>query len=371
MSGPLIRSQLIPMMRPWTTFALTAVLSAPALACGGTATGAPDAINALDVQPRSVELAPDDSVALKATALDAYGVALPNAKIAWYSADTTVATVAAGGEVHLLRAGVTRVFAIAGRQSTAAAVVGSYAPLTGVRLYAHRGFASAFPENTLVSTDSALARGADGIEADVQLTSDSTPVIIHDATVDRTTNGTGAVQNMTLAQVRALDACSKKGTQWAPCQIPLASELMDRVRGRGYLILDLKGTWPTSQLHKLIRMVRERGMVDATMVTSFEMSYLTRVRNVAPRVMIGWLRSYPTDPTPALDLGNAAIFVDEQSLRQNASAVPAYDSLLTSRKSLLGAFTIYTASVMPTLRSLGVKWFVSDIPLDRSTLPTS
>jgi hypothetical protein len=116
-------------------------------------------------------------------------------------------------------------------------------------------------------------------------------------------------------------------------------------------------------------MVREKGMIDSTMVTSFELQHLTRVRRLAPRITLGWLKSAPDDPTPGLDLGRTAILVDEGAIRQNAAKMDAYDALLASRKSLLGAFTIRYQSTMPALNAAGVRWFIADAPLDRGSLP--
>lgn len=357
------------MIRAWRTAALIATLAGGVLECTPTAAAPADPVSALTVEPTILSLTPDDSASLTAKALSASGSAMAT-PIGWVSSDPTIAYVAPTGEVRAMRQGSARITAVAGRRSASATVNATYPPLSGVRLYAHRGFGTVFPENTLVAADSALAHGADGVETDVQLTADSVAVIIHDATVDRTTNGTGTVARMTVDRIRALDACSKKGSQWAPCQIPLASEMMDKVRGRGLLILDLKGPWPPSQLGKLMAMVRERGMIDSTMVTSFQIRDLTRVRQVAPRVTLGWLKSNPDDPMPALSLGKTAILVDEQSIRNHASTMASYDSLLASQQSILGAFTIYSPNVVATLKGLGVRWYISDIPLDKSTLPS-
>ena len=329
-----------------------------------------DGITGLTVVPAQVSLVADDSAPLTATATNASGAPVTTARIAWGSRDTSIVRVDQNGRIFAVRQGTTTVVAYAGAKSASATVTTRYPPLTGVREYAHRAFGTIFPENTLVAADSALAHGADGIEADVQLSSDSVAVIIHDATVDRTTNGTGTVAQMTIDQIRGLDACSKQGSNWTPCQVPLASEMIDKVRGRALLILDLKGPWPTSQLARLMSMVQERGMIDSTMVTSFEMQHLTRAREVAPRVTLGWLKSSPDDPTPALALGKVAILVDEQSIRNHASSMASYDSLLASKQSLLGAFTIYSPNVVSTLKSLGVRWYISGIPLDKTNLPS-
>lgn len=327
-----------------------------------------DGITGLTVSPAAVSLVADDSAPLTATATNSSGTAVSASRIAWGSRDTSIVRVDQNGRVFGVRQGTTTVVAFAGAKSASATVTAAYPPLTGVREYAHRGFGTVYPENTLVAADSALAHGADGVEADVQLSSDSVAVIIHDVTVDRTTNGTGTVSGMSLAELRSLDACSKKGPQWTSCPIPLAEEMIAKVRSRGLLILDLKGPWPDSQLRKLLATVREHGMTDATMVTSFELDHLTRVRRLDARITIGWLQGNLKDPTPALGLGKVAIIPEEGGMRRNPAPVGSFDSLLVAHGSILGAWTIYSPNAVPTLKALGVRWFIADIPLDKATL---
>ena len=83
-----------------------------------------------------------------------------------------------------------------------------YAPGAGMRVIAHRGFSSRAPENTLVAIREAIAIGADMAEIDVTLSSDNEIVVIHDETLQRTTNGTGLVSQFTLAELKDLDAGS-------------------------------------------------------------------------------------------------------------------------------------------------------------------
>src|SRR5579872_2900060 len=85
-------------------------------------------------------------------------------------------------------------------------------PARRVLCYAHQGGAREGPSSTLWAMERALAAGADAIELDVHATADGHLVVCHDATVDRTTNGTGAIASLTLAEVRALD----NAYWWAP-----------------------------------------------------------------------------------------------------------------------------------------------------------
>ena len=91
---------------------------------------------------------------------------------------------------------------------------------------AHRGWSEKYPENTMLAFRAAAELGVDQIELDVRCTADGELVVIHDATVDRTTNGHGAVADMTLSELRALDAGSWKGEEFAGANIPTLDEFI-------------------------------------------------------------------------------------------------------------------------------------------------
>src|SRR5512139_733767 len=87
-------------------------------------------------------------------------------------------------------------------------------------IFAHRGASAHAPENTLAAFELALAQQADAIELDVKLSADGQVIVIHDSSVDRTTNGHGKVQDMTLVEIKALDAGSFFSSQFAGEKIP-------------------------------------------------------------------------------------------------------------------------------------------------------
>ena len=105
---------------------------------------------------------------------------------------------------------------------------------------AHRGWCEKYPENTMEAFRAALEIGVDQIETDVRVSKDGHLVLIHDATVDRTTNGTGKVKDLTLAQLKALDAGSHKGAEFAGCQIPTLIEFMELVKDHPTITLDIE-----------------------------------------------------------------------------------------------------------------------------------
>ena len=97
-------------------------------------------------------------------------------------------------------------------------------------VFAHRGFSAAYPENTILAFRKAIEAGADGIELDVHLTKDDEIVIIHDETVDRTTDASGEVRSFSLENLRRFDASAIKKGAFAFEPIPTLREYFDLVR---------------------------------------------------------------------------------------------------------------------------------------------
>ncbi|WP_425396776.1 glycerophosphodiester phosphodiesterase family protein [Aeoliella sp.] len=114
-------------------------------------------------------------------------------------------------------------------------------PLFGRTLVvAHRGGGFLAPENTLAAIEKGFEAGADHMEIDIQLTADGHAVVFHDSTLDRTTNGTGPIANLTLAEVKQLDAGSWFGSEFAGEKVPTLTEALEYIDGRCRLLLDVK-----------------------------------------------------------------------------------------------------------------------------------
>ncbi|HEX2514267.1 MAG TPA: glycerophosphodiester phosphodiesterase family protein, partial [Chloroflexota bacterium] len=105
---------------------------------------------------------------------------------------------------------------------------------------AHRGASAEAPENTLAAFRLALQQGAPAVECDVHLSADGYPVVIHDETVDRTTNGKGAVGGLTRAALQGLDAGSWRGPRFAGEPIPTLEETLELCAGRARLFIEIK-----------------------------------------------------------------------------------------------------------------------------------
>jgi glycerophosphoryl diester phosphodiesterase len=150
----------------------------------------------------------------------------------------------------------------------------------------HRGASGSSPENTLASFRGAIDAGAQMCELDVRLTRDGVPIVIHDETVDRTTDGCGAVADFTLEEIKRLDAGGWFDRRFAGERIPTLDEVFTAVKGRCALNIELKAGNTERQVCELIR---KYGTMESSIVSSFEWDLLWRVREIEPAVRIGLL----------------------------------------------------------------------------------
>ncbi len=163
---------------------------------------------------------------------------------------------------------------------------------------AHRGASSSAPENTFAAFDRALALGARHIELDVHATGDGHVVVIHDDTVDRTTDGAGPVTSQTLAGLKTLDAGSWFGAPFAGERIPTLDETLERYRSRAHLHIEIKGRAP-DLARRTVDLIRQHGMDGHVTVTSFKKARLEEVRACGLDAPLGWLVAEATDAVVA------------------------------------------------------------------------
>lgn len=158
---------------------------------------------------------------------------------------------------------------------------------------AHRGASRMAPENTLAAFRKALELGADGIELDVRLCADGVPVVIHDATVDATTDGTGRVNAMTLAQLKRLDAGSSFSPSFVGQKIPALAEVLETLGDKLLVNIELKaGTAFEHGLEQsVIDLIEEYSAAEHLLLSSFSPFALRRVQQRAPHIPTGLLYS--------------------------------------------------------------------------------
>ncbi|HEV2439857.1 MAG TPA: glycerophosphodiester phosphodiesterase family protein [bacterium] len=151
---------------------------------------------------------------------------------------------------------------------------------------AHRGASMEAPENTLAAFRRALDAEIPAVECDVQRARDGRIVVIHDQTVDRTTDGRGRVADLTFAELRRLDAGRWFGPAFAGERVPALDDVLDLVRGRALLLLEIKNgpVFYEGIEAQVADALRGHGMTGATLVMSFDHAAVRTMREAAPQV---------------------------------------------------------------------------------------
>lgn len=225
---------------------------------------------------------------------------------------------------------------------------------------AHAACKGHAPENTLAGLRAALDLGADGMEIDVQATADGVPVLLHDATVDRTTDGQGEVSKMTLAEVKRLDAGARQFEgRFAGEPVPTLAEALDLTRGRALMVLEVKQPDIEEQV---LRVVRDLDAVNDCVVHSFLPQVVARCRALEPSLPAALL-------TSAADMTDwASLFAFALSLNAQGVSVffPRVDAAVV-RQAHLRKLSLYTWTVnevedMRRLRDFGVDAITTDYP---------
>ncbi len=188
----------------------------------------------------------------------------------------------------------------------------------------HRGDRANFPENTLPALQAVLDSDFDFVETDIQLTADGVPVLIHDETVDRTTNGTGLVAELTLEQLKGLDAGSWYGAEFSEVTVPTLDEFLAVFQNsKKKAMLELKGIWTPQQVEIVTSLIYTRGVQNRVIFEAFDgltLESLIEVAPVFPRVLIQ--RYLPEDPVALANrYGAIAILTSPTSLENRPQAV--------------------------------------------------
>jgi glycerophosphoryl diester phosphodiesterase len=158
-------------------------------------------------------------------------------------------------------------------------------------IFAHRGASAHAPENTLAAFELALAQNTDGIELDTKLSADGHVVVIHDRTVDRTTGVRGKVKDLSLANLRALDAGSSFADIFQNEKIPTLEEVFEALGKRTFINVELTNyTTPRDHLvESVCILVKKFGLQNRIMFSSFFASNLSKAKTYLPEVPQGLL----------------------------------------------------------------------------------
>ena len=171
-------------------------------------------------------------------------------------------------------------------------------------VFAHRGASAHAPENTLASFELAIFQGADAIELDARISADGRVVVIHDPTVDRTTNGHGRVAQLTSTELRSLDAGSFFSEKYRGEKIPLLEEAFETIGKKIFINIEFKN--PAARhaqlVEKVCALVKQHGLEKRIVFSSLLASDLEKAKRLLPEIpcgllalkgwMGGWARSF-------------------------------------------------------------------------------
>ena len=225
---------------------------------------------------------------------------------------------------------------------------------------AHRGASGIAPENTLAAFNKAIEIGVDAVELDLHGTADGEIVVIHDASLDRTTDMCGLINQTTLADIKQADAGAWFHPQFKGELIPTLEEALFSIAGKTIAVLEIKDS---SITHAVVEKVIDMSLLERVVIISFNISDLHTVRTIEPRIPTGWL------------IGSNNENIDPIQLCQNlcslgSSLLNVYHLLITEefayevrkRGISLWTWTVDDIDRMLFMRDIGVQGITSNHP---------
>ncbi len=235
--------------------------------------------------------------------------------------------------------------------------------MTSPQIFAHRGAKAVAPENTIPAFAKALEMGVAGIELDVHCSRDGQLVVIHDATLERTTNGSGNVADYTAAELATLDAGSHFHPDFSQVGVPTLTDVFDLVGDRCVVNVEIKTTAPQGgdQVEPLIALIEARGLADQVLISSFDPVTLIKLRWLAPHLRLGLLYYLPLLPW----LRNAWFtpIMQPEALHPHFSLIDAAEMSWARERGLaVNSWTVNDPAEAQRLAALGVDVIMSDVP---------
>jgi glycerophosphoryl diester phosphodiesterase len=230
-------------------------------------------------------------------------------------------------------------------------------------IYAHRGARAVAPENTLIAFQTALDLGADGIELDVQLSKDGTLVVLHDFSVERTTDGHGKISDLTAAEICSFDAGSHFAPEFAGARIPTLDEVLDLVGDRCRLNIEIKTVdfRGGDEVDVVADTIAARGLYEQVIISSFNPVSLIKMRHVDARVALGLLY-HDELPSYLLNAWLGALIHPEALHPHYRLIDEAFMIRARSLDKAVNTWTVNDVEEARRLESLGVNVIITDDP---------
>ena len=224
---------------------------------------------------------------------------------------------------------------------------------------AHRGASADAPENTIAAFERAITDGADAIALDVHLSRDDHPVVIHDETLERTTNGSGPVRGHTMRELKRLDAGAWRGRAFAGQRLQTLQEVLERFRGRTRFWIELKGgsdLYPDIE-ERIVGLLEVYDVIDGALVLSFDHGALARLRGFSRELSLGALLARaPLDVARDVPPSADAICASAEIL-----GAPEREAIRRSGRRC-HVWTVNEPALMDRLVGLAVDGIITDRP---------
>jgi glycerophosphoryl diester phosphodiesterase len=236
-----------------------------------------------------------------------------------------------------------------------------------VLIVAHRGSSGSAPENTFAAFRKAIDDGADAIELDIRMTKDLELVVLHDRSVNRTTNGSGKISDLTLRELRQLDAGSWFGRSFCDERIPTLSDVIDFLPLHIHLNIEVKTDGEKRKRidveTALARLLREKSFAHRAIVSSFDHSFLKRFHALAVEVRIGAVylpvRDFGKKPARLCQKIGATTFVCSRAQLTRRIAQDVTDAGIA-----LSCYGVNTRRDVGKAVKFGARILITDYPKD-------
>lgn len=234
----------------------------------------------------------------------------------------------------------------------------------GFVVIAHRGNSSVAPENTLVAFEAAETAGIRFMETDLRLTSDGTAVLLHDDSLDRTTDRSGKVADCDAETLSRADAGSWFSPDFAGVRLPTLADLLGWAGPRPSVqwLLEFKGTWTPAQIVPVVNALRDAGVSARCLVQTFDRETLLALASVAPEVPRAFLTDEAGDINALLqfleDAGTVACNPSARIIRNLPDLLP----LLRAAGQLVFPWTVDDPAACAALKAQGANGVISNRP---------
>lgn len=240
-----------------------------------------------------------------------------------------------------------------------------------VMVVAHRGSSGTAPENSMTAIREALSASAQMIEVDIRVTADQQVVLFHDSTLDRTSDGHGKINNLTLDEIKNLDCGSWFDERFGGEQIPLLREALALIKGRSYLNIEIKPPQPEEdflqRIDTLFAIIRRFNYSDKTLFSSFHYPSLHYLKLLDPSLQTAAILKPENDLPPSIiirETGSNALVCSLDQL------TPSSCRDLKTNKIIFGVYTVNNGQDLEKALAAGARAIVTNFPRKMSELLT-